>query len=186
MQTFWAAFFLSLASEMGDKSQLVALGFSTRFRLRHILIGMVWSIALVQGLSVGVGRLVANFIPMWSMHALAAVLFLVFACRSASQGDEESKEKGWKIHPILLVGVTLFLTEFGDKTMLATAALAGTSPWLPVWLGATAGMWTADALTVLAGKAVGEKIPPRVMRGVGTILFLGFGLWNVYLAFRTF
>ena len=65
---------------------------------------------------------------------------------------------------MLAVGVAFFLAEIGDKTMLATIALATRADPFWVWLGSTAGMVAADALAIGVGRLLGTRLPERVVR----------------------
>ena len=69
------------------------------------------------------------------------------------------------------------LAEFGDKTMLATVALASTQAALPTWLGAGLGMTAASGLAILVGAVLGARLPERAVRIVAGIAFLAFGVW---------
>jgi putative Ca2+/H+ antiporter (TMEM165/GDT1 family) len=77
---------------------------------------------------------------------------------------------------ILAVGVAFFLAELGDKTMLATIALATREDLLGVWLGSTAGMIVADALAIGVGRWLGTRLPERVVRIGAAAAFVVFGV----------
>ena len=77
---------------------------------------------------------------------------------------------------ILAVGVAFFIAELGDKTMLATIALATREDLLGVWLGSTAGMIAADALAIGVGRWLGTRLPERVVRIGAAVAFLVFGI----------
>ena len=69
------------------------------------------------------------------------------------------------------------LAELGDKTMLATVALASDHQWAGVWIGATAGMVVADAVAIAAGRLLHRRLPERFLHIMASLLFLLFGLW---------
>ena len=69
------------------------------------------------------------------------------------------------------------LAELGDKTMLATVALASDHQWAGVWIGATAGMVVADAVAIAAGRLLHRRLPERFLHMMASLLFLLFGLW---------
>jgi putative Ca2+/H+ antiporter (TMEM165/GDT1 family) len=73
--------------------------------------------------------------------------------------------------------VAFFLAELGDKTMLATVALATQHGWLATWAGSTIGMVAADGLALAAGHQIGRKVPERVVAVVCAALFAVFGAW---------
>jgi Predicted membrane protein len=76
----------------------------------------------------------------------------------------------------LAVGVAFFLSELGDKTMLATITLAAKEDWVGTWIGSTLGMVAADALAIGLGAIVGRRLPERGIRYGATTAFVIFGL----------
>src|SRR6476661_1849087 len=79
---------------------------------------------------------------------------------------------------VLLAVVSSFvLAELGDKTMLATVALASDHQWAGVWVGATAGMVVADAVAIAVGRLLHRRLPERFLHIMASLLFLLFGLW---------
>jgi len=188
MKTFWLSFWLIFWAEMGDKTQLVALAYATRYRLRHVIIGMLWPILIMFLLSVWIGALVGSAIPLPYIQATAAVCFFAFAVWTL-RGQDEEEESAPKIsgkHPIVLIGTSFFLAEFGDKTMLAAIALAANHPWFLVWAGSVLAMAAADGLGALAGNRLGKHIPEKTLKWIGAIVFFLFGLSSSFDAYRSF
>lgn len=80
----------------------------------------------------------------------------------------------------LTVAGTFFVSELGDKTMLATITLATQlHSWVAVWLGSTLGMVAADAVAILVGQVLGRRLPMRVIKLAAAAIFLGFGAWTL-------
>lgn len=180
------AFLLSTAvifiAELGDKSQLMAMTFATRYTVRQVLIGITAATAIVHLASVGIGRLVGGAFAdsQWIINVAAGVAFLGFAAWTL-RGDELSEEEESKARrsqgaAILAVGMAFFLAELGDKTMLATITLATTEGWLGTWIGSTVGMVAADALAIGVGAVLGRRLPERVIRIGATVAFVVFGV----------
>ena len=83
--------------------------------------------------------------------------------------------------PFWTVAVAFFLAEMGDKTQLATVALAAEyKSIIAVWLGTTTGMLIADAIGIGVGIVLGKKIPERLIKWVAALIFLFFGLSGLY------
>ena len=180
------AFLLSTAvifvAELGDKSQLMAMTFAARYRVRDVLIGITAATALVHLASVGVGYWVGDAFAgnqHW-ISIVAGIAFLGFAAWTV-RGDELTEEEAAKARTskgaaILAVGVAFFLAELGDKTMLATITLATQEGWLGTWIGSTLGMVAADALAIVVGAMLGKKLPENVIKWGAAALFALFGL----------
>ena len=81
---------------------------------------------------------------------------------------------------IFAVISSFVLAELGDKTMLATVALASDHNWAGVWIGATVGMVLADGVAIVVGRLLHRRLPERVLHGAAALLFLLFGLWMLF------
>jgi putative Ca2+/H+ antiporter (TMEM165/GDT1 family) len=172
-----AAFGLVFVAELGDKTQLVALGFGARHRLAPVLAGMVVGYAATNLVSVAVGGALGAALPGRALGLVGGVLFLVFAVRALRDGDGAGQAAAVPATRSLLatVALAMFLAELGDKTMLATATLAAQGNPVLTWIGATAGIVASGTLGVLLGRAVGARLPVRATRLGSALLFAAFG-----------
>src|SRR3954447_11243262 len=179
------AFLISTAvifvAELGDKSQLMAMTFAARYRIRDVLLGIAVATALVHLASVAIGALVGDAFAdrQGPIAAVAGVAFLVFAAWTL-RGDELSDQERAKAGAAkgvaaVAVGGAFFLAELGDKTMLATIALATREGWLGTWIGSTLGMVAADALAIAVGSMLGRHLPERAVKYGAAALFAVFG-----------
>jgi putative Ca2+/H+ antiporter (TMEM165/GDT1 family) len=184
---FVAATALSFAvifvAELGDKSQLMALTFATRFRPWPVLAGITAATALVHLVSVGIGYGLGATLPTGWISLIAGLAFLVFGAWTL-RGDtltdaERGKAERATGSAILAVGGAFFLAELGDKTMLATITLATQHGWFGTWVGSTIGMVAADALAILAGRLLGRHLPEKFIKYGAAILFAIFGIWLI-------
>ncbi|WP_229660926.1 TMEM165/GDT1 family protein [Marmoricola endophyticus] len=180
------AFLLSTAvifvAELGDKSQLMAMTFASRYRARDVLLGITVATAVVHLASVGIGALIGNGFSEYQgvISIVAGVAFLGFAAWTL-RGDELTEEEASKARSatgaaILAVGVAFFLAELGDKTMLATITLATQEGWLGTWIGSTVGMVAADALAIVVGAVLAKRLPEKAIKYGAAALFALFGV----------
>lgn len=185
------SFAVIFVAELGDKSQLMALTFATRFRVLPVLLGITVATAVTHAMSVGVGYLLGTTLPTFWIALAAAVAFVGFGfwtLRGDALTDAEQSRAGTTNRSAFLaVGVAFFLAELGDKTMLATITLAtqypGAGGVTGVWLGSTVGMVAADALAIVVGRALGRRLPEKVIRIGAAVLFFLFGAWLAVEAF---
>ena len=148
-------------AELGDKSQLMALAFASRYRAWTVLVAVTLATLLVHAGSVLLGSAFALALPTAAIEVVAGLAFFVFAAwtlRGDTLGDDdESRAKRTGRWAVLTIGTAFFLAELGDKTMLATITLATTEePW-GTWLGSTAGMVVADAVAIAIGALLGTR-----------------------------
>ncbi len=185
MDGWLAAFLLSFGvvfvAELGDKSQLMALAFAGRFRAAPVLVGITLATSVVHAVSVAVGHRLGLAVPTGWVALVAGVAFLGFAAwtvRGDSLSDSELTRAARGVgSAVLTVTVAFFLAELGDKTMLATVTLAAQHSWFGIWLGSTLGMVAADALAILAGRALARRLPQRTVRYTAAGSFVLFGGW---------
>ncbi|RIV41310.1 TMEM165/GDT1 family protein [Micromonospora radicis] len=177
------SFGVIFVAELGDKSQLMALAFATRYRTLPILIGITVATAVVHLASVAIGHGLGAALPTGWISLLAGLAFIGFGAWTL-RGDtltEEDKRKAAKSgkSAVFTVGVAFFLAELGDKTMLATITLATQYGWFGTWIGSTIGMVAADALAIIVGRLLGRKLPERTIKYGAAALFALSGLWLI-------
>jgi Ca2+/H+ antiporter, TMEM165/GDT1 family len=186
MSGFLAALAISFGvifvAELGDKSQLMALTFATRFKPLPVLIGITVATALVHLVSVAVGYGLGAALPTGWISLVAALAFFAFGAwtlrgDSLSDAERDKAAQPTTRSAIVAVGVAFFLAELGDKTMLATITLATQHGWFGTWLGSTIGMVAADALAILLGRMLGKRLPERTIKYGAAALFAVFGAW---------
>ncbi|MEJ5943986.1 TMEM165/GDT1 family protein [Pseudokineococcus basanitobsidens] len=172
-------------AELGDKSQLMALTFATRYRPWPIVVAITASTALVHLASVVLGAAVGAALPTTAIAVVAGLAFVGFGLWTfrgdSLDEDEESRADRPGRSVFVTVAVAFLLAELGDKTMLATITLSardeGVAEIAGTWLGSTLGMVAADALAIVLGYHLGRRLPERAVRIGAGVLFLLIGAW---------
>jgi Ca2+/H+ antiporter, TMEM165/GDT1 family len=192
VESLLAALGVVFLAELGDKTQLVALGFGARYRLAPVLAGVVVAYMATNLLSVIVGGLLGAALPTRAIGLVGGVLFIAFGIWTLRSDDDEAEADappgaadagagagGGTLATdrsvVASVATAMFLAELGDKTMLATATLAAQGSPVLVWIGATAGIILAGVLGVLVGRVFGTRLPARATRIGSAILFMAVG-----------
>ncbi|PZG20441.1 TMEM165/GDT1 family protein [Nonomuraea aridisoli] len=180
MEAFWISLGAIFLAELGDKSQLMAMTFATRFKIGPVLLGITIATTVVHLLSVAVGGLIGDALPTTAIEVVAGLAFLGFALWTL-RGDELTEEESRKAqratrNVLIAVTVAFFLSELGDKTMLATVTLATQYGWVGTWIGSTVGMVAADALAILVGRLMGRHLPEKAVRYGAAAAFAVFGV----------
>jgi putative Ca2+/H+ antiporter (TMEM165/GDT1 family) len=168
-----------LLAEMGDKTQLLALAFCARYRPAQVMTGIFAGAILNSLLAAGTGRWLASFshLTVW-IQGLASLSFLVFGLLALGGKEEGSPGISSGVGAIFAVAIAFFIAELGDKTQLATVALAARFPasfWL-VALGSTLGLLGANGLGVWAGSAICQRISQRTINRAAASAFILCGL----------
>ncbi len=194
LQGLAVAFGVVFVAELGDKSQLLAMTLAARYRPWAVLAGIAVATLVLQGLAVLVGSFVGDRLPTRPIQVVAGLAFLGFAVwtlldRDEDESDGADADEDGSGEPVgagddatperrsglLTAGTAFFVSEFGDKTMLATVTLATQNGAVGTWLGASAGMVLADALAVAVGAVAGARLPRHVVRYVAAAMFAAFG-----------
>jgi len=172
-------------AEVGDKSQLVCLTLAARHRHWPVMLGAAAAFALLNLLAVLFGAGVAAWVPERVMAGLVALLFGGFGIHALLAGGEAQSEavderpgQGIFVTTLLLI----LVAEFGDKTQIAVAGLAGHLPPLPVWIGATGALLIVSALGVWAGRTLLQRLPLHWLHRASGVIFILFGAlaaWRV-------
>jgi putative Ca2+/H+ antiporter (TMEM165/GDT1 family) len=180
VDAFWISLAVVFVAELGDKSQLMAMTFATRFKMWPVLAGIGIATAVVHLFSVAIGVGLGDVLPTTAISIVAGVAFLGFAVwtlRGDELSEEESKKAARSVKSVVVaVSVAFFLSELGDKTMLATVTLATQYGWLGTWIGSTVGMVAADALAIGVGALLGRHLPDRFIRYGAAAAFAVFGV----------
>ncbi|MGL4305793.1 MAG: TMEM165/GDT1 family protein [Mycobacteriaceae bacterium] len=180
----WSALFISLSiifiAELGDKSQLMAMTFASRYRWWIVIFGITLATTAVHLASVMLGHYLGISLPTAQINIIGGTAFLGFALWTV-RGDKLSAReaaKATRVQRSVLISITsaFFLAELGDKTMLATITLAADHNWFGVWIGSTIGMVSADALAIALGIFIRKRLPENIIRFFAASLFFIFGI----------
>jgi Ca2+/H+ antiporter, TMEM165/GDT1 family len=177
MSAFIASVLFVTLAEMGDKTQLLAMAFATRFPARTVLSAVFVATLLNHALAVAAGRLLTNVIPLDIISLTAALSFILFGLWTIRgdtlEGEDQQRSSSG---PFLTVAIAFFLAELGDKTQLATISLAVRySDPIAVLLGTTTGMVIADGIGIGIGIVLGKRLPDTLIRLVSAGVFIVFG-----------
>ena len=187
MSAFLLSTLLIFVAELGDKSQLVALWFATRYRWWVVLSGVTVATLVIHLASVAAGRALDGVLPDTAVRIAVGLSFLGFAwwsLRGDTMDEDDTRVRTSRFGAFGIVTLAFFLSEIGDKTQLATVSIASREPgFIGVWLGSTLGMVLADALAVGIGIAAGKRLPERLLGRVAAVLFAVFGVVTIASAF---
>lgn len=185
------AFLLVFVSELGDKTQLLVLSFSSKLKASTILIGVALGSFFSHGIAIlfgsSIGLLENDFIHNL-LEIITFLSFIIFGIISFFPQKEENKNtkkdnflmklSKLGIGYILIIAFSIAIGELGDKTFLASIGLGISYPSAKLFLiiGAILGMVVSDLLAILFGKFLSKKIPENLMQKLSGILFIIFGI----------
>ena len=181
---FFRIMLTEFIAEMGDKTQLMLIAMTSRYKLRDIVLGTAAAILVLNGLAVLAGGLISRLVPLWLIRFAAAGAFLYFAFSSLKEEEEseETENKNGK-YAAVSVFLTFFAAELGDKTQLAAitfGANEGAEAALLVWLACSAGLFAADLAGMAAGILLKQNLRTDLLNKAAFCIFLVYGILTAY------
>ncbi|XP_015572288.1 GDT1-like protein 3 [Ricinus communis] len=204
---FIASLSMIIVSEIGDETFIIAALMAMRHPKSIVLSGALTALIVMTVLSTGLGRIVPNLISRKHTNSAATVLYAFFGLRllyiawrsdSKVSQKKEMEEVEEKLEsgqgkttfrrffsrfctPIFLESFILtFLAEWGDRSQIATIALATHKNAIGVAVGATIGHTICTSLAVVGGSMLASKISQGTVATIGGLLFLGFSLSSYF------
>ena len=197
----WAAFVMILATELGDKTFIIAAVLAGKKPRMAIFLGVVITMAFMSIVSSAIGLAFVNFIDKFYLNIAAACLFLLFsilsfkeACSKEESCDdkeieesileqgEASRRSSWLWALWQCMGL-IFFAEWGDKSQLGTVTLVAQCDPFAVVLGAVIGVMLCTALAVLGGRWIASYLSEKTMGVIAGVIFLAFAVLTVAFSF---
>jgi Ca2+/H+ antiporter, TMEM165/GDT1 family len=183
------AFLVSLSSvalaEVGDRTQLLSLMLAACYRKPWPILGGIVLATLANHLAAGaIGILLAHWLTPVVLDSIVAVGLLAMAAWTLKPDKADENFECSNRNAFVYTLTLFFLTEIGDKTQIATTALAAAyGNLLAVVAGSTLGLFLANAPVVFLGNAFASRLPLKAIRTAAAALF---ALLGIVFAVRAF
>jgi putative Ca2+/H+ antiporter (TMEM165/GDT1 family) len=163
---------------MGDKTQLSILLLSSRTKeYTRLLLGVMLAFLLADGFAILVGSWVTSVIPIHLVKFISGVVFIVFGIMILKGEKEEDEENNLSSKNALLSGFSMiFLSEWGDKTQIASALFATEYNPLMVLIGVMTALLILSIMAIYLGKFLAGRIDRRLITRIAGVVFLLIGL----------
>lgn len=186
---FFIAFIFVFLSELGDKTQLLILSFSTKLKTFTILLGIALGSLFSHGIAILFGSTLGSIDNSNFEHTIQLITFLSFILMGIYilffQKDKKEDNKNslqfiskLKINYVFIIALSIAIGELGDKTFLASIGLGINYPdfKISLILGAILGMIISDCIAIFLGKLLSKKLNTNTINKLSGILFLLFGI----------
>ena len=172
-------------AEMGDKTQFMLIGMTSKYKLRDIIPGTLAAIVVLSGIAVFAGGIISVFVPDWLIKFIASAAFFYFGITAIlkNEEDDEEAESGKFKFAVIAVFCTFFIAELGDKTQLTAitfGANGGIGRAFVIWAACVVGFFAADMIGMLAGLFLKKKMPEGFLNAVSFVLFSFFGFTTLW------
>ncbi len=180
MEAFLISTGLVALAEIGDKTQLLAFILAARFRRPiPIIFGILIATLVNHACAGAIGSWITHQVSPQVLRWVLGVGFIAMAIWTLIPDKIDDEETGsrFKLGVLGTTIVAFFLAEMGDKTQIATVALAArfNDLW-PVVAGTTFGMMVANVPAVLIGDKLAHKLPVRLVHGIAAVIFAVLGV----------
>ena len=178
VHAFLPSFSLVALGEIGDKTQLLTLALASRFRKPWVILSaIVCSTLLNPGLSVWLGEWLAGLVSLSLLHWLVAASFILLGLWMLIPDKDEKVDVNARYGTFVTVFVLFFLAEIGDKTQLATVALAAHyHDFVGVLAGTACGIIVADAPMLWLGQRIRNTRWETWAHRASAVLFIVMGI----------
>lgn len=175
MESFFFPLAIVSLSEIGDKTQLLALLLAVRYqRPLPIVLGILVATLANHFVAGAIGSWVASFFSSTTLSLILAICFFAVAIWTLIPDKLENENNSIfsKYGPFMATFIAFFFAEMGDKTQVATVVMAAqySNLWLVI-AGSTAGILLADIPVVFLGKFSANKLPLKLIRIVAATVF---------------
>lgn len=189
---FFITFIFIFLSELGDKTQLLVLSFSTKGKISFVLFGVAIGTFFSHGLAILFGSKIASFQNeyfQFYLNLFTHISFLSFGILgfySLYKGSETEDKKpllfkkfsNFRLHYVAMVALSIIIGEFGDKTFLASlgAGLQYADYKLSLISGSICGMVASNSIAIFFGKFLAHKLKPNFIQALSNFIFILFGI----------
>jgi putative Ca2+/H+ antiporter (TMEM165/GDT1 family) len=183
MDAFLVSTGIVALAEIGDKTQLLAFLLAARFRRPlPIVFGIFAATVANHAFAAAVGALVSRLLGPDVMRWVLGLAFIGMAAWIMVPDDIDADDAAPARFGVFLTTViAFFLAEMGDKTQVATVALAARYPSaLAVVAGTTLGMMLANVPAVYFGDRIAGRVPLRLVHGLAALIFLVLGVATLF------
>lgn len=198
---FFISFILIFLSELGDKTQLLVLSFSTKDKSKNILLGVAVGTFFSHGLAILFGSKIGSFENetfQFYLEIFTYTSFLLFGIigflpRQKENNNETSSKSSIikklshiRLNYILVIALSIIIGELGDKTFLASLGMGLQYPnyRISLIIGSILGMVASNSIALFFGKVLGNKLKPKFVEILSNVLFIIFGIFgfvNLYI-----
>lgn len=165
-------------AEIGDKTQLSVILLSSRTReYTRLLAGVMLAFLITDGIAILLGSWVTEIVPIHLVKLISGTIFILFGAVTLKEEQKEEEESRLHSGNILVSGFSLiFLSEWGDKTQIASALFAMEYDPIPVLTGVMAALFVLSIMAIYLGRIISERVDRKLISRAAGVVFLTIGL----------
>lgn len=196
---FFISSILVFLSELGDKTQLLVLSFSTKDRAKNILLGVAIGTFFSHGMAILFGSKLGSFENetfQFYLELFTCLSFLLFGILGFLPKKDKSSAPSFltsflqkisniKMNYVFVIALNIVLGELGDKTFLASLGLGiqYSEYKISLILGSIFGMVASNSIALFFGRFLGNKFSPKFVEFLSNLIFIAFGVFGLICLF---
>ena len=164
-------------AELGDKTQISILLISSKTKkYSYIFLGVFFAFLIVDGIAIVAGNLVTSFVDTTILTLTSGVVFIIFGLYMLLKNKEEKEDKKIEKSIFISAFLMIFLTEWGDKTQVASALFATQYNMVFVLIGTMLALSILSILAIFFGKILNARLNQKLLKKVAGIIFIVLGI----------
>lgn len=186
MDAFLTSTLLVALAEIGDKTQLLSFVLAARLRKPGAIVAGIFVATIANHAFAGsVGLWLSHQVPEAWLPWITGIVFILFGLWTLHPDSLDTTPETHRAGAFVTTLIAFFIAEMGDKTQLATIALAAQFQGALIWVitGTTLGMMLANVPAVIVGEALAHRLPLKIIRWIAAAVFIAtgaVGLWTAY------
>ena len=168
--------YTSLA-ELGDKSQISIFLLSSKTKKHlHLLFGVMLAFFIVDGVAILLGSWVTTIIPVYLLRLFSSMIFIILGAITLRYSEVQKIGKSYSQNSFFSGFILIFITEWGDKTQIATGLFSTQYNNLMVLAGTMIALTLLSIMAIYLGKFMTDKVDKRIITKIAGIIFILIGI----------
>jgi len=173
-------FVVTSLAELGDKTQLSILLLSSKTRKHlHLLLGVILAFLIVDGVAILLGSWITNMVPINWLKTLSGIIFIIFGVLILRKNAAKSQSELYFKNSFLTGFMLIFISEWGDKTQIASGLFATQYNFWMVLTGVMIALTLLSIMAIYLGKFISSKVDKKVITRIAGTAFILMGILMV-------
>jgi Ca2+/H+ antiporter, TMEM165/GDT1 family len=170
--------FLAIAiAELGDKTQISILLLSSRTKkYGYIFLGVFLAFFIVDGIAIVAGNLITSVVDVTILKPISGLVFIIFGVYMIFSKKEEMEDKKYDKNIFISAFLMIFLTEWGDKTQVASALFATQYNMFIVLIGTMLALSILSLIAIFFGKILSGRLNQKIIKKIAGVIFIILGI----------
>ncbi len=170
--------FVAIAiAELGDKTQVSILLLSSKTKkYSYIFLGVFFAFLIVDGIAIVAGNLITSVVDISILKPISGIVFIIFGVYMLLNKKEENEDKNYNKNIFISAFLMIFLTEWGDKTQVASVLFATQYNMYFVLIGTMLALSILSLIAIFFGKILSARLDKKRLKNIAGVVFIILGI----------